>query len=105
MESLDILNYFLHDKIAAKMWKRTLDHVNDNLMVYEYLSTNDKTRTFELIWCPSNGNLWISECQSGKGKSFTIFCEDISSIYSGKYALTFNIGLYSNMSILYGHRS
>ena len=33
MESLDILNYFLHDKVAAKMWKRTPHLLNDGIII------------------------------------------------------------------------
>ena len=105
MESLDILNYFLHDKIAAKMWKRTTYYSNDCLTSFIYTSVMDDTRTFRIVWSPSADDVWISDEPTGSGKFATIFSEDISNIRSTDLALTFSIGLYSNMSILYGHRS
>ena len=45
MEPLDIINYFLHDKLAAKMWKRTLDHVNGDIHTYIYSSVNNPVTT------------------------------------------------------------
>ena len=105
MESLDILNYFLHDKVAAKMWKRTTYYSKDGLTSFIYTSVMDDTRTFRIVWSPSTDDVWISDYIHEVGKTITIFSEDISDIHSTKYSVTFSIGLYSNMSILYGNRS
>ena len=105
MESLDILNYFLHDKVAAKMWRRTTYYSNHAITSYIYTSVMDDTRTFRLVWCHDEDDVWISDNPTGSGKFTAIFSEDISKIHSSELSLTFSIGLYSNMSILYGHRS
>ena len=105
MESLDILNYFLHDKVAAKMWKRTTHYSSDGLTSFIYTSVMDDTRTFRIIWSPSTDDVWISDEPTGSGRFTTIFSEDISNIRSTNLALTFNIGLYCYMSVYYGHRS
>ena len=105
MESLDILNYFLHDKVAAKMWKRTTRYSEAGLTSFIYTSVMDDTRTFGLVWSHAKDDVWISDNPTCSGKFATIFSEDISNIRSTDLALTFNIGLYSDMSIFYGHRS
>lgn len=105
MESLDVINYFLHDKIAASMWKRTVKYSRDgSLISYVYTSVRDDTRNFRLVWNPSTVVLWVSDDLDGFGRYITIFSEDISSILSTKYSLTFYFGVYSSVSILYGIR-
>ena len=104
MESLDVINYFLHNKIAAKMWKRTAKYSRDGLISYVYTSVRDDTRKFRLVWSPSTGDLWVSDYLDGFGRDITIFSEDISSIFSTRYSLTFYFGIYSSVSILYGHK-
>ena len=104
MESLDVINFFLHDKIAAKMWKRTVKYSRDGLISYIYTSVRDDTRKFRLVWEPSTGNLWISDYLDGYSGYIIIFSEDISRILSTRYSLTFYFGINSSVSILYGIR-
>ena len=105
MESLDILNYFLHDKVAAKMWKRTTHYSEDDLISFIYTSVMDDTRSFRMVWGQIHDDVWISDYIHGVGKTITVFSEDISDIHSTEYSVIFSIGLYSSMSILYGNRS
>ena len=104
MESLDVINQFLHDKYAAKMWKRTANFSRDGLISYIYTSVRDDTRKFKLVWKPSTGDVWVSDFLDELGTHITIFSEDISSILSTRYSLTFYFGTYSSISILYGIR-
>ena len=101
MESLDVINYFLHNKIAAKMWKRTTKYSRNGSICYIYTSVRDDKRKFKLVWIPSRDYVCISDYLDGYGRYVDIFSEDISRILSTQYSLIFYIGVRSSVSILY----
>ena len=101
MESLDVINYFLHNKIAAKMWKRTVKYSRNGSICYIYTSVRDDTRKFKLVWIPSRDYVCICDYLDGHGRYVDLFSEDISRILSTQYSLIFYIGIQSSVSILY----
>ena len=48
MEATDIIRFFLHDKIAAKKWKRYAEREHNGIITYHYVSTNSDMYGFVL---------------------------------------------------------
>jgi len=101
MEATDIINFFLHDKIAAKTWKRTLDHVNEDIHSYVYSSVKNPDYNFKLVHCWERDQCWID--YYGDGRFTTIHKQDITGLKSYGRALMISIGEYSYLDVLCGN--
>lgn len=102
MEPLDIINFFLHDELAAKMWKRTLDHVNGDIHTYIYSSVNNPRYCFALVWCRDDDYVWIRV--ENHGCFVTLLSNDISELHSNQYGLVAKIGKFSDLDIICGSK-
>ena len=49
MDGIDIIRFFLHDKIAANMWKRTISFESPGFAEYTYTSKLDSNCYFIII--------------------------------------------------------
>ena len=102
MEATDIIRFFLHDKIAAKKWKRYAEREHDGIITYQYVSTNSDEYGFDIVWDESHGNMWFNIWSPTS--AIRIFKEDIRGLRSFDYNVWIDIGEYSCILLAYGHR-
>ena len=101
MEATEVIRFFLHDKIAAKMWKRT-EREHDGIITYQFVSRNYRDYHFEIICNESYENMWISHWSGGI--ALTIFSRDITKLRSFDHHLWIDFGESSYILIAYGHK-
>ena len=99
MEATEIIRFFLHDKIAAKMWKRT-EREQDGIITYYFVSKNSRDYNFEIICTKSYKYMWFS-LWSGS-IPLRIFSNDITRIRSFDHHLWIDFGESSYVLIAYG---
>ena len=101
MESLDVINHFLHDKFAAKMWKRTRRELV-GIITYQYVSSNSQDYHFEIVCNESYKHMWINYWSGGI--ALKIFSKDITKLRSFDHHLWVDISDSSYVLIAYGHK-
>lgn len=101
MEATEIIRFFLHDKIAAKMWKRT-ESEQDGIITYKFVSKNSRDYHFEIVCNKSYGimifSIWYNPSR------ITISCGDINRLRSFEHNLWIDFGESSYILIAYGHK-
>lgn len=102
MEATDIIRFFLHDKIAAKKWKRYAEREHDGITAYQYVSTNSDEYGFDIVWHKDHGNMWFSI--RSPTSSIAIFKEDIRELRSRDYNLWIEFGDISYILLAYGQK-
>ena len=100
MEATDIIRFFLHDKIAAKKWKRYAEREHYGIITYQYVSTNSDEYGFDIVLHEIHGNMWFSIWSPTS--AITLFKEDIRELRSHDYNLWIEFGGHSFILLAYG---
>ena len=101
MEATEIIRFFLHDKIAAKLWKRT-EREQDGIITYQFVSKNSRDYNFEIICTVSYKYMWINHWSGSI--ALKIFSRDINRLRSFEHNLWIDFGESSYVLIAYGHK-
>jgi len=101
MEATEIIRFFLHDKIAAKMWKRT-EREQDGIITYQFVSKNSRDYNFEIICTESYKYMWFNHWSGSI--ALKISSSDITRIRSFAHHLWIDFGESSYILIAYGHK-